>query len=109
MVSWLSTRKFLPRNAVDSQRGLGHAFATMFGDIRNTHGEKLDYTFHPGKASTRNLVVLGHGVTGNKDRPFVIALAESLAAAGIPALRFSFSGNGASEGRFTESNISKEV
>ena len=54
-------------------------------------------------------MVLGHGVTGNKDRPFVVALANGLAAAGIPALRFSFSGNGDSEGEFIDSTISKEV
>ena len=29
--------------------------------------------------------------------------------AGIPALRFSFSGNGGSEGRFEDSCITKEV
>ena len=81
----------------------------MFGEIRNRHGEKLDYTFHEGEIETKNIVVLGHGVTGNKDRPFIVGLGERLAAAGIPALRFSFSGNGASEGKFTDSTISKEV
>lgn len=81
----------------------------MFGEIRNRRGERLDYTFHEGVGTTKNIVVLGHGVTGNKDRPFVVALGEGLAAAGIPALRFSFSGNGASEGKFTDSTISKEV
>lgn len=79
----------------------------MFGDIRNPQGEKLDYTYHP--ADGEPLVVIGHGVTGNKDRPFVVALAEGLSAAGIPALRFSFAGNGASEGRFVDCHISKEV
>jgi pimeloyl-ACP methyl ester carboxylesterase len=54
-------------------------------------------------------VVIGHGVTGNKDRPFVVSIEESLAKAGTNALRFSFSGNGASEGKFTDSTISKEV
>ena len=81
----------------------------MFAEIRNRHGEKLDYTFHEGERESKNIVVVGHGVTGNKDRPFVVALGEGLAAAGIPALRFSFSGNGASEGKFTDSTISKEV
>jgi pimeloyl-ACP methyl ester carboxylesterase len=79
----------------------------MFGEIRNPQGEKLDYTYHPGSGD--RIVVLGHGVTGNKDRPFVVALAEGLARAGIPALRFSFSGNGGSEGRFVDSTITKEV
>ena len=81
----------------------------MFGKIKNRHGEQLDYTFHEGEKGSKNIVVLGHGVTGNKDRPFVVALGEGLAAVGIPALRFSFSGNGTSEGNFTDSTISKEV
>ncbi len=80
----------------------------MFGDIHNQQGERLDYTFHAGNSDSRQIVVIGHGVTGNKDRPFVVALAGGLAAAGIPALRFSFSGNGASGGRFVDSNITKE-
>ena len=81
----------------------------MFGTIRNPSGEALDYTFHAGAQGERRIAVLGHGVTGNKDRPFVVALAEGLAAAGIHALRFSFAGNGASEGRFADATISKEV
>jgi len=80
----------------------------MLEEIKNTCGERLDYTFHPGTAD-EHIVVLGHGVTGNKDRPFLIALAKGLAAAGIPVLRFSFAGNGDSEGRFEEATVSKEV
>lgn len=79
----------------------------MFGKIRNEQGERLDYTYHEGKED--RIVVIGHGVTGNKDRPALIALAEGLADAGISALRFSFSGNGESEGAFTDSTITKEV
>ncbi|MBM3839101.1 MAG: alpha/beta fold hydrolase [Verrucomicrobia bacterium] len=81
----------------------------MFGEIRNAQGERIDYTFHPGKTNSKDLVVIGHGVTGNKDRPFVVALAEGLSQAGVPALRISFSGNGASGGKFTDSTVSKEV
>lgn len=81
----------------------------MIDVIRNSHGERLDFAFHPGAADSKRVVVIGHGVTGHKDRPWLIALAEGLAAAGIPALRVSYSGNGASEGRFVDSNISKEV
>lgn len=79
----------------------------MFGEIKNAHNEKLDYTYHKG--NDNRIVVIGHGVTGNKDRPALIALAEGLAEAGISALRFSFSGNGDSEGEFVDSTISKEV
>ncbi len=81
----------------------------MLGEIRNQHGERIDYTLHAGAPGSKNIVVLGHGVTGNKDRPFVVALAQGLEQAGLNALRISFSGNGASEGKFTDSNITKEV
>ena len=79
----------------------------MFGEIRNGQGERLDYTFHEGQGD--RIVVIGHGVTGNKDRPALVALAEGLAAAGISALRFSYAGNGDSDGAFTEATITKEV
>lgn len=83
----------------------------MQGDVRNSHGERLDYTYHQAAGSSGRgpLVVIGHGVTGNKDRPFVVTLAQGLAAAGVDAVRLSFSGNGDSEGRFQDSTISKEV
>ena len=81
----------------------------MFGTISNSQGETLDYTFHEGAANARDVLVVGHGVTGNKDRPFVVALAEAVAAEGVPVLRFSFAGNGGSGGRFQDCTISKEV
>lgn len=81
----------------------------MFKVIRNSRGEKIDYAYHAGNKDSRQLVIIGHGVTGNKDRPFIVALAKALAAAGMPAMRISFSGNGESEGRFADSTISKEV
>ena len=79
----------------------------MFGEIRNKYRDKLDYTYHEGEGN--RIVVIGHGVTGNKDRPALIALADGLADAGISALRFSFSGNGESGGKFIDSTISKET
>ena len=75
--------------------------------IRNNSGEKIDYSFHDSESET--VVIIGHGVTGNKDRPLVVALGEGLAASGISVLRFSFSGNGDSEGRFIDSTITKEL
>lgn len=81
----------------------------MFGEISNASGETLEYSFHAGAEGSRRIAVLGHGVTGNKDRPFVVVLAEGLAAVGIHALRFSFAGNGESGGRFVDCTIAKEV
>lgn len=76
--------------------------------IRNSAGEHIDVTFHPG---TRHdaLVILGHGVTGDKDRPLMVELADALAKRGWPCLRISFSGNGESGGRFEEATVTKET
>jgi pimeloyl-ACP methyl ester carboxylesterase len=84
----------------------------MFDDLRNARGERLDSAFHPGSTDTdgpRELVVIGHGVTGNKDREWAVILADAFSAAGIAALRITFSGNGDSEGDFRESTPTKEA
>ena len=81
----------------------------MANPIKNVHGERLDFTFHPGAPGATQLVIIGHGVTGHKDRAFLVALAEGLGGAGIPVLRVSWSGNAGSEGRFADCTISKEV
>lgn len=80
----------------------------MNAEIRNSAGERLDYAFHSAEGSNK-IVIIGHGVTGNKDRPWAEALGNAIAASGIPALRFSFAGNGDSEGDFRDCTISKEV
>ena len=81
----------------------------MFGEIRNQQGEKIDYTVHAGESRSDFIAIIGHGVTGNKDRPFILALAEGLETAGVPTLRMSFTGNGDSEGQFVDCTISKET
>jgi len=84
----------------------------MFDDLRNPDGERLDCTFtpaEPSKASNSELVLLGHGVTANKDRHWAVTLADALARAGFASLRFSFSGNGDSEGDFRHSTPTKEA
>lgn len=80
----------------------------MITSVHNRHGESLDFSFDPGSRETC-LVVLGHGLTGNKDRPLLVHLAGELAARGWPCLRLSFSGNGGSEGEFTASTITKQI
>lgn len=76
--------------------------------IRNQHGELLDTALHDADRDDC-LVIIAHGVTGNKDRPLLFWLAKALQGHGYPTLRISFSGNGDSEGQFTDSTISKEV
>jgi len=53
--------------------------------------------------------VVLHGVTSQHERPYLVALCDALARSGIAALRFSFAGNGRSEGAFAEATITKEV
>jgi pimeloyl-ACP methyl ester carboxylesterase len=77
-------------------------------ELRNPADERLDHQFHRARRMD-TLVILGHGVTGNKDRPLMVALAEGLSAKGWPCLRLSFSGNGQSEGRFEDCTITKEI
>jgi pimeloyl-ACP methyl ester carboxylesterase len=82
----------------------------MDAEIRNPAGERLEYAWHaPDGDAAGPPVVLGHGVTANMDRAWAVALATALAAAGFPALRFSFAGNGGSEGDFGDSCPSKEA
>lgn len=82
---------------------------TPFGALRNAEGERLDYACRGEPRAGELLVVIGHGVTANKDRAWATTLASALADAGIANLRFSFSGNGESEGDFRQSTVSKEV
>ena len=97
------------RKILANSSDLVHKPPHMDAEIRNAQGEKLDYAYHSAQGDCPFTVIIGHGVTANMNRPFVEALAKGLAMAGIPTLRFSFSGNGDSEGRFEDSCISKEV
>lgn len=81
----------------------------MHLEILNSSKETLDYEFHGDPSDTSLLAIIGHGVTGNKDRPWAIGLAEALEKAGFNALRFSFAGNGKSGGKFEDCTVTKEV
>jgi len=90
-----------------------------FAELRNRNGERLESAFHDGSpaaagvasspAAVRSIAILAHGVTSNMDRPYLVELADALARARIAALRFSFAGNGGSQGRFDEATLTKEV
>ncbi|MBK1875616.1 alpha/beta hydrolase family protein [Pelagicoccus mobilis] len=76
--------------------------------LSNRYGQRIDATFHSAP-NDAYLALLGHGITGNKDRPLVVGLAEELANLGIPSLRFSFAGNGKSQGRFEDCTITSQT
>ena len=77
--------------------------------ILNHVGEHLAHRLSLPEGGAEALVVIGHGVTGRHDRPYLDQLAGSLLSQGIGALQVSFAGNGDSQGRFEECTISKEV
>ena len=77
--------------------------------LRNEHGEELAYTYVPGRLGGAELVVIGHGLTSDKTRPYSEALSAALAERGIASVRLAFSGNGDSGGRFLDSTVTKEV
>ena len=77
-------------------------------EIHNRADERIDHTFHPSSRADA-LVILGHGLTGNKDRPLLVAVATGLAALGWPCLRISYAGHGDSPGLFEDSCITKEI
>jgi len=84
-------------------------FGAPFTELKNRQGERLDFVFRAGARGSRAVAVLLHGVTSQHDRPYLVALADALDAKGIASLRFSFAGNGKSEGRFEDSTLTKEV
>jgi pimeloyl-ACP methyl ester carboxylesterase len=108
----VSTTPVAQTKVAVAERGpalLDHGMPPPFTILQNHLGERLDFSFHQAESTNAPTVVLGHGVTGHKDRPLLLAVAASLANHGFNALRFSFAGNGASEGRFEESTLTKEV
>lgn len=81
----------------------------MQAAITNPQGENIATTWTPGVEGSQDVVVIGHGLTSDKERPWSSALSAELAREGVASLRIAFSGNGDSGGRFEDSCITKEV
>lgn len=77
--------------------------------IENAWGERLACTWTAGPHDASPVVVIGHGLTSDRERPWSQALSSALALRGMASLRPAFSGNGDSAGRFEDSTITKEV
>jgi putative redox protein len=78
-------------------------------DFQNARGERLAGTLHAPEGDTKGGVVLGHCFTCTRHTGVLRDIAKALAAEGMYALRFDFSGNGQSEGAFVESTYSKQI
>jgi len=75
----------------------------------NQQGEKLAGTLHLPDRSDECGVIFGHCFTCSRHTRIIRQACNELAAAGVLALRFDFSGNGQSEGEFSASNYSKQI
>ena len=75
----------------------------------NHLGEKLAGSFHAPPEDSRRGIILGHCFTCSRHTRILRDVSLALAAAGFKVLRFDFSGNGQSEGNFSESSYSKQI
>jgi alpha/beta superfamily hydrolase len=78
-------------------------------EFLNLSGEKLAGTFHVPAKNSRHGIILGHCFTCSRHTSILRDLSLALVDAGFEVLRFDFSGNGQSEGNFSESFYSKQV
>jgi pimeloyl-ACP methyl ester carboxylesterase len=78
-------------------------------EFPNARGEKLAATLHLPDGSPGRGVILGHCFTCSRHTSILRSICHRLADSGFTVLRFDFSGNGQSEGKFTESNYSKQI
>ena len=77
--------------------------------FKNHDGENLTGTLHLPEKSSQLGIVLGHCFTCTRHTTILRRLAEDLTREGFIVLRFDFSGNGQSEGEFSQSTYSKQV
>ncbi len=77
--------------------------------LTNLSGEKLAGTLHSPSEDCRCGVILGHCFTCSRHTRVLRDISDGLVDAGFKVLRFDFSGNGQSEGDFSESLYSKQI
>ena len=75
----------------------------------NKHNEQLSGYVHRPKEQGEHGIVLAHCFTCSKHQRVLRKTCDKLAAEGFLVLRFDFSGNGESEGKFEESTYSKQI
>jgi pimeloyl-ACP methyl ester carboxylesterase len=83
----------------------------MEEDIAFTNhlGESLAATLHVPNRPSQSGVILGHCFTCSRHTGVLRQICHGLAEEGFTVLRFDFSGNGQSEGNFSDSTYSKQV
>jgi pimeloyl-ACP methyl ester carboxylesterase len=75
----------------------------------NDRGETLAGTLHLPDRPTENGVIFGHCFTCSRHTGILRQICDRLTEKAFMALRFDFSGNGQSEGNFSDSTYSKQI
>jgi len=79
-------------------------------EFKNSKGQKLvGLLDKPSGEGPFPAVVVCHGFTGVKDEQLHAVLAKTLADNGFIAFRFDFTGNGESEGEFSDGTVEQET
>src|SRR6202011_3475401 len=78
-------------------------------DFPNASGERLAALLDRPAGAPRAFALFAHCFTCGKDIRAAKRIAEGLTARGIAVLRFDFTGLGASEGEFANTNFSSNV
>src|ERR1700687_2207565 len=78
-------------------------------DFPNSRGQTLAALLERPDGDANAFELFAHCFTCGKDNPAAKRIAEALAARGIAVLRFDFTGLGASEGEFANTNFSSNV
>lgn len=78
-------------------------------DFLNKEGEKLSGRFEVPKGPIKATAIFAHCFTCSKNVMAASAIAKALTDSGIGVLRFDFTGLGASEGDFANTNFSSNV
>jgi len=76
--------------------------------IENKKGEKLAGVFHKVN-DKKQVFIVCHGYESNKDKKYIVNFCKELNNAKINSFRFDFSGNGESEGKYIDKNVSTEL
>lgn len=78
--------------------------------FHNYRGERLRGSLHwPHRRSSKSAVILCHGFVSDRKRRRFVRLGRQIAQKGVPALRFTFSGYGDSDGRFGDISYQGQV
>lgn len=79
-------------------------------NFKNKNSEILSgYLHYPNKKSFSKSIILAHCFTCSKHVRLLRKMCDFLADSGFLVLRFDFSGNGESQGKFEDSNYTKEI